>query len=122
MRVTATRRHLRCSAQKARLVVDQIRGRGVEECIAELKFSPKRVAKDVSALIQSAVANARENHEHEDVASLVVESAWVDMGPTWKRIRPRDRGMANRIRKRTCHITVQVWDGVDEHHHEEDYE
>lgn len=114
MRVTAKRRHLRCSAQKARLVVDQIRGRNVGEVLAELKFSEKRVAAPIAALIRSAVANAQENLEFENVEALFISRMWVDMGPTWKRIRPKYMGMAARIRKRTCHITVELSDGVEE--------
>ena len=112
MYVTATRRNLRCSARKARLVIDQIRGRSVQESAAILRHSPKAIAKHVAALLKSAVANAQENHDVRENTRLFVDTAFVDMGTTWKRIRPKFMGMASRVRKRTCHITISVTHGV----------
>lgn len=111
MYVTASRRNLRCSARKARLVIDQIRGRSVGESVAILRHSPKAVAKHVAALLKSAVANAEENHDYRGDFELIVDTAFVDMGMTWKRIRPKFMGMASRVRKRTCHITIALSDG-----------
>lgn len=105
--VAARLRGARISAQKARLVVDQIRGKKVEEALNILTFSPKKAAKLVKKVLESAIANA-ENNDGADVDELKVSSAFVDEGMSLKRIKPRAKGRADRITKRTCHITVKV--------------
>ena len=98
------------SAQKARLVADQVRGMPVEEALNLLEFSPKKAAHIVKKLLDSAIANA-ENNEGADVDELKVSSIYVDEGMTMKRLRPRAKGRADRILKRSCHITLKVADG-----------
>ncbi len=98
------------SAQKARLVVDQIRGKNVEEALDILAYSPKKAAALVKKVLNSAIANA-EHNEGADIDELRISTAFVDEGLTMKRIRPRAKGRADRILKRTCHITVKVADG-----------
>jgi len=105
MEARAVARHVRISPRKARQVIDLIRGKDVEEALTILKFTPKGASPIVEKVLRSAVANAENNFEM-DVDSLYVAECYVDQGPTLKRIRPRARGMANRIRKRTSHITV----------------
>ena len=95
------------SAQKARLVADQVRGRHVDEALDLLEFSPKKASKLVKKLLDSAIANA-ENNEGADVDELVISSVFVDEGRTMKRLRPRAKGRADRIFKRSCHITLMV--------------
>lgn len=95
------------SAQKCRLIVNMIRNMPVGKAIDVLSFTPKKGAKIVKKLLESAVANAENNHG-SDVDELYVSGAHVNEGPTLKRIRPRAKGRANRILKRTCHITVTV--------------
>lgn len=107
MEARAVARYQRISAQKARQAADLIRGRSVREAEAILRFTPKKAAELFAAVLRSAVANA-ENNLNLDRGQLVVSQAYVDEGPTLKRIRPRARGMANRIRKRTSHLTVVV--------------
>jgi len=107
MEVAARLRGAQLSAQKARLVVDQIRGKSVEEALDILTFSPKKGANLVKKVLESAIANA-EHNEGADVDELKVSTAFVDEGLTMKRIRPRAKGRADRILKRTCHITVKV--------------
>ncbi|NLL47404.1 MAG: 50S ribosomal protein L22 [Firmicutes bacterium] len=101
----AIARHIRISPRKARQVIDLIRGKDVEEALAILQLTPKGGSPIVEKVVRSAVANAENNYDM-DVDSLYVAECYVDQGPTMKRIRPRARGMANRIRKRTSHITV----------------
>ncbi len=101
---SVTRNH-RGSAQKARLVIDQIRGKKVEAALQILDVSKKRVAKTIGQTLKSAIANA-ENNYGMDVDTLVVSQAYVDEGPSMKRFRPRARGRACRILKRSCHINV----------------
>jgi large subunit ribosomal protein L22 len=101
-------RFLKTSAQKTRLVVDQIRGRKVEEALAILHYSPKIVAKDLEKLLRSAVANAQQGERRVDVDELYVSKAAVDGGPIEKRIRVRSMGRVFRIMKRQCHVTVQL--------------
>lgn len=102
----------RVSAQKARLVVDQVRGRGVEEALEILDQSPKRVAGPIAKLLRSAVANAQnKNNTHSagiDIDNLVVQTIAVDEGSSMWRIRARAQGRANWIQKRTSHITVEL--------------
>ena len=99
----------RISAQKARLVADQIRGKPVEEALNLLAFSTKKAAGLVRKVLNSAIANA-EHNEGADVDELRVSRICVDEGTTLKRIMPRAKGRADRISKRTCHITVMVAD------------
>jgi large subunit ribosomal protein L22 len=107
MRAEATLKHARISAQKARLVADQIRGQRVEQALNTLSFSTKKGAGLVKKVLESAIANA-EHNEGADVDELKVESIQVNEGPTMKRIMPRAKGRANRIMKRTSHITLTV--------------
>jgi large subunit ribosomal protein L22 len=93
------------SARKARVVLDHVRGRPVPEARTILAFTPRAAATEVAKVLRSAVANAEANHGL-DGDDLVVEAAYADEGPTLKRWRPRARGRVNRIRKRTCHITI----------------
>lgn len=107
MEVTAKLRGARLSAQKARLVADQVRGKPIAEALDLLTFSPKKSAQVVKKVLQSAIANAEENNGM-DIDELRVSTICVDEGMTLKRIRPRAKGRADRIMKRTCHITVKV--------------
>ncbi len=109
MEVAAKLRGAGLSAQKARLVVDQIRGKSVEEALDILTFSPKKGALVVKKVLESAIANA-EHNEGADIDELKVSTIFVDEGMTMKRIMPRAKGRADRIFKRTCHITVKVAD------------
>ncbi|HDZ10560.1 50S ribosomal protein L22 [Pseudohongiella sp.] len=109
MEVVARLRGARLSAQKARLVADQIRGKAVEEALQLLAFSPKKGAEIIKKVLDSAIANA-EHNEGADVDELKVSTIFVDEGMSMKRIRPRAKGRADRIVKRTCHITVKVAD------------
>jgi large subunit ribosomal protein L22 len=113
MEVSARLKGARISAQKARLVADQVRGKPVGEALNVLEFSNKKAAQIVRKVLNSAIANA-ENNEGADVDELKVSSIFVDEGMTMKRIRPRAKGRADRILKRTCHITVKVADGASE--------
>ena len=110
MEVAARLKGARISAQKARLVADQVRGMPVEEALSLLEFSPKKAAHIVKKVLDSAIANA-ENNEGADVDELKVSTIFVDEGMTMKRLRPRAKGRADRIFKRSCHITVKVADG-----------
>lgn len=109
MEVSARLKGAGLSAQKARLVADQIRGKGVEEALDLLKFSPKKGSDIIIKILNSAIANA-EHNEGADVDELTVSSIFVDEGMTMKRLRPRAKGRADRILKRSCHITVKVAD------------
>jgi large subunit ribosomal protein L22 len=104
---TAKAKYIRGSARKARLVIDQVRGQTVAEAVKILKFSPKRAAHHISECLQSAIANAEQDHS-VDVDELVVSKAVIDEGPTMKRIRPRAMGRAFRIKKRFNHITIEL--------------
>ncbi len=104
----ATLRYLGVSAQKTRLVVDQIRGCSVGDALATLRHSPKRVARDVERLLRSAVANARQKEPAVDVDQLVIARAFVDDAPPMKRIRFEGFGRVFRILKRACHVTVEL--------------
>jgi|TARA_Y100000588_G_scaffold292179_1_gene311459 large subunit ribosomal protein L22 len=113
MLVSAKAKRLRLSPQKARLVADQIRGKRVDDAINILSFAPQKAAGLVRKVLESAIANA-ENNEGADVDELKVSAIFVDAGVTMKRIRPRAKGRADRILKRTCHITVSVGDNDNE--------
>lgn len=101
-------RYLRHSVQKSKLVLDVIRGQDVEEAFHFLKFSPKKVARDVEKILKSAVANAQYKDNELEPSDLYVSLADVGPGPTMKRWRARARGRAMRILKRTAHITLGV--------------
>jgi large subunit ribosomal protein L22 len=105
--VRAQARYVRCSARKARLVLEHIRGKQAAEATAILAFQPRAAARDAGKVLASAIANA-ENNNGYDADDLVVLAAYADEGPTLKRWRPRARGRVNRIRKRTCHITITL--------------
>jgi large subunit ribosomal protein L22 len=104
-RVRAQAKWVRMSARKARLVLDHIRGRTVPEARTILAFTTRAAATDIEKVLRSAVSNAEANHGL-DGDELVVEAAYADEGPTLKRWKPRARGRVNRIRKRTCHVTL----------------
>jgi large subunit ribosomal protein L22 len=109
MSSAATTRYLRTSAQKAGLVLDQIRGRDVAQALATLKFSRKLIARDIEKVLRSAVANAQQAPGFGgDVDRLFVVTCFADQGPSMKRIRPAPMGRAFRVVKRMAHITVEV--------------
>ncbi|MDB2533690.1 MAG: 50S ribosomal protein L22 [Porticoccaceae bacterium] len=107
MEVAAKLKGARMSAQKARLVADQIRGKSVESALEILQFSGKKGADIIKKVLESAIANA-EHNDGADVDELKVSTIFVDEGMTMKRIKPRAKGRADRIFKRSCHITVKV--------------
>ena len=109
METSARLKGARISAQKARLVADQVRGLGVEQALNTLVFNEKKAAHLIKKVLESAIANA-ENNEGANVDELVVSEIFVDEGMTMKRIRPRAKGRADRILKKSCHITVKVSD------------
>ncbi len=109
MEVAAKLRSARLSAQKARLIADQIRGKQVEQALDILTFSPKKGAALMKKVLESAIANAEHNNG-ADVDELRVSTVFVDEGMVMKRVKPRAKGRADRILKRTCHITVKVAD------------
>ncbi len=112
MEKRAIGKYLKGSARKARLVVDQIRGRSVEEALNLLKFSPKRAAKDIEKVLKSAIANIEYADDTVSLDDLHVSKAFVDMGPTkWRRrVRPAPMGRAYRERRHGCHVTIYVSD------------
>ncbi|GAA2189613.1 MULTISPECIES: 50S ribosomal protein L22 [Leucobacter] len=107
---TARLRHIRITPQKARRVIDLVRGKNAQEALAILKFAPQAAAEPIFKLVASAIANARVKADKENLRlnedELVVARAFVDEGATLKRFRPRAQGRAFRINKRTSHITV----------------
>ena len=107
MEVAAKLKGARMSAQKARLVADQIRGKSVESALEILQCSGKKGADIIKRVLESAIANA-EHNDGADVDELKVSTIFVDEGMTMKRIKPRAKGRADRIFKRSCHITVKV--------------
>ncbi|MGI9323469.1 MAG: 50S ribosomal protein L22 [Pseudomonadales bacterium] len=109
MEVAAKLKGARLSPQKARLIADQIRGQQVGEALKILNFSTKKGAQIMRKVLESAIANA-EDKEGADVDELSVSTVYVDEGLTMKRLRPRAKGRADRILKRTCHITLIVAD------------
>lgn len=112
MEAKAQVRYLRVTPQKARRIVNEVRGKSVLEATDLLRFAPQRVAADVRKVLDSAVANVKNEADYygESVqdADLWVTEAYVDEGPTLKRFRPRAQGRAGAIMKRTCHITLVV--------------
>jgi large subunit ribosomal protein L22 len=109
MEVSAKLMRADMSAQKARLVADQIRGLSAESAVELLRFSTKKAAKVLKKVVDSAIANAEAN-EGADLDDLVVSTVFVDEGPVMKRFHARARGRGNQILKRSCHITVKVSD------------
>ena len=109
MEVSAKLKGAQMAAQKARLVADQIRGKSVEEALLLLEYSPRKGAMLIKKVLNSAIANA-EHNEGADVDELTVSTICIDEGTTMKRIMPRAKGRADRILKRSCHITVTVAD------------
>ena len=109
MEVSAKMKGAQVAAQKARLVADQIRGKSVEEALLLLEYSPKKGAMLIKKVLNSAIANA-EHNEGADVDELKVSTICVDEGTTMKRIMPRAKRRADRILKRSCHITITVAD------------
>ncbi|MBK14443.1 MAG: 50S ribosomal protein L22 [Porticoccaceae bacterium] len=105
--VSAVLRGARISAQKVRLVANQVRGKNAEKALDILQFSEKKGAAILKKVLESAIANA-EHNEGADVDELVISRIFVDEGATMKRIKPRAKGRADRILKRSCHITVEV--------------
>jgi large subunit ribosomal protein L22 len=106
----AVLKFVRLSPLKARLVADLVRGHKVDQALNILKFSNQRAAGIIKKVLESAIANA-ENNNGADVDELKISEIFIDEGPTMKRIRPRAKGRADRILKRTSHITVRVADG-----------
>ena len=105
----ATARYVRTSAQKAKLVMDLIRGQSVDRALATLRFSNKRIARDIAKVLRSAVANAEQKEgAGGDIDRMFVSRCHADQGPSMKRIRPAPMGRAFRIVKRTAHLTVHV--------------
>ena len=111
METVAVHRRARISARKVRLVADMVRGQRVGEALEMLRFSPQKAAGLIEKVLKSAIANATHN-VGADVDELSVSGIFVDEGPTMKRLRPRARGRADQILKRSCHISVRVGDGA----------
>jgi len=107
MEVSAKLKNAPLSAQKARLVGDQIRGMPVEKALSLLRFSSKKAAAIIKKVLESAIANA-EHNDSADIDELKVSTVYVNEGATMKRFKARAKGRANHILKRTCHITVKV--------------
>src|SRR6516165_4741123 len=112
----AMARHVRMSPQKARLVIDLIRGQKAQDALQSLRYTPKRAAKHIEKVLRSAIANAEKKAEDSgaplDVDQLYVSKCFVNEGSRWKRLRPAPMGRAFRYQKRTAHI----WEGVSEHY------
>jgi len=108
MEARATQKYIRCSPQKARLVVDLIRGKNVGEALSTLTYTKKRVTQAVEKILRAAIANAEQKAEHVDVDALVVSKAYVNDGPRQKRVRPAPMGRAYRYQRRTSHVTIVV--------------
>jgi len=110
MESKAIAKFVRLSPQKARLVMDLVRGKPVGEALKTLRFAKQKAAKPIRKTLESAIANAEHNFEM-DVDSLVVSDARIDAGPSLRRLNMRARGMADIVRRPTCHITVVVSEG-----------
>jgi large subunit ribosomal protein L22 len=104
----ATSRFIRMSPQKARLVIDLIRGKNVNEALMTLKFTNKGATKEIEKVVKSAVANAAQKSENVDVDALFVEKCFINEGPRLKRTRPAPMGRAYRYQRRTSHITIEL--------------
>jgi large subunit ribosomal protein L22 len=111
--VRASARYVRTAPRKVRVVADQVRGKGVEEALALLRFSTRGPAEQVRKLIASAAANAENNHDLDPEEMRIAEIS-VDEGPTMRRYRARARGRATKIDKRTCHINVALTPTLDD--------
>ena len=111
--VRASAKYVRVTPQKARLVADQVRGKPVTEAVALLQFSPRGAARDIQKLLESAMANAENNHDLV-AEEMLISAINVDEGPTLRRWRARARGRATRIDKRTCHLSVALTPTEDE--------
>ena len=109
MEVAAKLKHARISAQKVRLIADQVRGKPVEQALQLLTFSPKKAAAIIKKVLESAIANA-EHNEGADIDELKVSTIYVDEGPSMRRWKARAKGRVNHIIKRTSHVTVMVGD------------
>ncbi|VAW95454.1 LSU ribosomal protein L22p (L17e) [hydrothermal vent metagenome] len=109
MEVAAKLKHAKISAQKVRLVADQVRGKPVEQALQLLAFSPKKAAAIIKKVLESAIANA-EHNEGADIDELKVSRIFIDEGPSMRRWRARAKGRVNHIIKRTSHLTVMVGD------------
>jgi large subunit ribosomal protein L22 len=105
---TAKLKYLGVSAQKTRLVVDQVRGRNVGEAMTILQYSPKLVAKDLEKLLKSALANAQQRDPNVDIDQLMISRAQVDDAPPMKRARSQSMGRVFRVLKRSCHVTIDL--------------
>jgi large subunit ribosomal protein L22 len=110
MQTMARARFMRVSARKARLVLDQIRGKSVAEALATLQYTPRAAARIVEKIVRSAVANAEHNHQVRNLDDLRVHYAIADGGPSMKRVQPRAMGRAFFIRHKTSHLTIGVTD------------
>jgi large subunit ribosomal protein L22 len=113
LEATATNRYVRTSAQKAKLVLDLIRGKKAADALAILRFTKKSIARDIEKTLRSAIANAvlvadRSQKRRLDEEDLVVSACFAGQGPSQKRVRPAPMGRAYRVIRRTAHITVQV--------------
>ena len=106
MAVKSVGRYIRVAPRKARLVIDLIRGRYVQDALDILQSSHKAIAKTIERLVRTGVANAEHNEDIANVDTLYIKEAYVDQGPTMKRFTPRAMGRATRILKRTSHITI----------------
>jgi len=113
METRATSKFVRVSPQKARLVIDLIRGKNAGEAINILRFTKKQVTHEIEKVLRSAIANAEQKNDNLDVDRLVVSEAYVSEGPRAKRIRPAPMGRAYRYQRRMSHITVALSDGVE---------
>jgi len=113
MRTMARARFIRVSARKARLVLDQIRGKGVAEALATLEYTPRAAARLVEKVLRSAVANAEHNYQVRNLDDLRVVQAYADGGPVLKRVQPRAMGRAFSIKHRTSHLTIGVSDELN---------
>ncbi len=113
MEAQAVAKYIRISPQKARLVVDLIRGRSVSDALSVLRFTKKRATHEIEKALLSAVSNAEQKSENVDVERLVVTRAFVNEGPRAKRIRPAPMGRAYRYQRRVSHITVVVGDSEE---------
>src|SRR5256885_16620207 len=110
MNTVARARFVRLSARKARLVLDQIRGKSVGDALATLEYTPRAAARLIEKVLRSAVANAEHNHQVRNLDDLRVVQAIADGGPSLKRVQPRAMGRAVFIRHRTSHLTIGVSD------------
>src|SRR5881396_1657718 len=115
MITSARARFVRVSARKARLVLDQIRGKSVGDALATLEYTPRAAARLVEKVLRSAVANAEHNHQVRNLDDLRVVQAIADGGPSMKRVQPRAMGRAFFIKHRTSHLTIGVSDEAARH-------